>query len=59
MRAISPVIDTTETATGAPFQREYRRALRYPLRAGDALWSAGGATGTTGRRTRRWCCEWR
>lgn len=31
----------------------------YPLRAGDALWSTGGATGTTGRRTRSRCCEWR
>lgn len=48
------VIDTLETATGGtPFQREVWQALR-----GDALWSTGGATGTTGRRTRSRCCEW-
>ncbi|SUH33255.1 O6-methylguanine-DNA-alkyltransferase [Salmonella enterica subsp. enterica] len=54
------VIDTLETATGGtPFQREVWQALRaIPLRAGDALWSTGGATGTTGRRTRSRCCEW-
>ncbi len=54
------VIDTLETATGGtPFQREVWQALRAtPLRAGDALWSTGGATGTTGRRTRSRCCEW-
>ncbi len=54
------VIDTTETATGAHlFNGKYGRRCALSLRAGDALWSTGGATGTTGRRTRSRCCEWR
>lgn len=54
------VIDTLETATGAHLSTGSMAGVaRYPLRAGDALWSAGGATGTTGRRTRSRCCEWR
>lgn len=55
------VIDTLETATGGHTFSTGSMAgvARYPLRAGDALWATGGATGTTGRRTRSRCCEWR
>lgn len=55
------VIDTLETATGGHTFSTGSMAgfAHYPLRAGDALWSTGGATGTTGRHTRSRCCEWR
>ncbi len=55
------VIGTLETATGGTHLSTGSMAgvARYPLRAGDALWPTGGATGTTGRRTRSGCCEWR
>ncbi len=41
------------------FNGKYGRRCALSLRAGDALWPTGGATGTTGRRTRSGCCEWR
>ncbi len=52
------VIDTRNRHGGTPFNGKYGRHCALSLRAGDALWSTGGATGTTGRRTRSRCCEW-
>ncbi len=54
------VIDTRKPPRGHTFSTGSMAGVaRYPLWASDALWSVGGATGTTGRRTRSGCCEWR